>query len=59
MRVIPSLIFSLLAYFMTGLQRSVGQFFVFFVTIFMSSVFGSATCFFISATIPIFGKYIS
>jgi ATP-binding cassette subfamily G (WHITE) protein 2 len=58
MRVIPSIIFSLIAYFMTGLQRSAGQFFVFLSTIFMASVCGSAICFFISATIPVFGKFI-
>jgi ATP-binding cassette subfamily G (WHITE) protein 2 len=56
MRILPSIIFSLIAYFMTGLQRSAGQFFVFLITIFMASVFGSAICFFISATIPAFGK---
>ncbi|CAF0809871.1 unnamed protein product [Adineta ricciae] len=48
MCVVPSLIFSLIAYYMTGLQRSFGQFFVFLLMIFISSVFGSAT-------IPIFG----
>ncbi|CAF1339002.1 unnamed protein product [Rotaria sordida] len=54
MRVIPSIIFSLIGYFMTGLQRSVGQFFIFLLTIFMASIFGSAICFFISATIHTF-----
>ncbi|CAF4157474.1 unnamed protein product, partial [Adineta steineri] len=54
MRIIPSIVFSLIAYFMSGLQRSAGQFFVFLVTIFMSSVFGSAMCFFISACIKTF-----
>ncbi|CAF2629932.1 unnamed protein product [Rotaria sp. Silwood2] len=54
MRIIPSIVFSLIAYFMTGLQRSAGQFFVFFLTIFMASIFGSAICFFISATISTF-----
>ncbi|CAF4072859.1 unnamed protein product [Rotaria magnacalcarata] len=54
MRIIPSIIFSLIAYFMTGLQQSGGQFFVFLLTIFMASVFGSATCFFISAIIDMF-----
>ena len=56
MRVIPSILFSLIAYFMTGLQRSAGQFFVFLLTIFMASVFGSALCFFIAASIPVFSK---
>jgi hypothetical protein len=57
MRVIPSIVFSLIGYFMTGLQRTAGQFFVFLFTVFMASVFGSAICFFISAAIPVFGKY--
>ena len=57
MRVIPSIVFSLIGYFMTGLQRTAGQFFVVLITIFMASVFGSAICFFISAAIPVFGKY--
>ena len=56
MRIIPSIIFSLIAYFMTGLQRTAGQFFTFLITIFMASVFGSALCFFISAAIPVFSK---
>ena len=56
MRAVPSFVFSLLAYFMTGLQRTAEQFFTFLLTIFMSAVFGSATCLFISASVPIFGK---
>ena len=59
MRIIPSIVFSVIAYFLTGLQRSASQFLIFLVTIFMASVFGSATCFFISAAIPVFDKYIS
>ena len=58
MRVVPAVVFSLIAYFMTGLQRSAGQFFTFFVTVFMCSVFGLAVCFFIAATISVFCKFI-
>ena len=57
MRVIPSFIFSLIAYFMTSLQRSAPQFLIFLVTIFMISVFGSALCFFVAAAIPALSKY--
>jgi hypothetical protein len=57
MRVIPSFIFSIIAYFMIGLQRTGGQFFVFLLTIFMSTVFGSAMCFLAAACIPMFGKF--
>jgi ATP-binding cassette subfamily G (WHITE) protein 2 len=56
MRIVPSIVFSLIVYFMIGLQLSVHQFCIFLATIFMTSVFGSATCFFISAVIPVFGK---
>jgi ATP-binding cassette subfamily G (WHITE) protein 2 len=41
---------------MTGLQISVKQFFIFLLTIFITSMFASGMCFFIAATIPIFGK---
>jgi hypothetical protein len=57
MRAIPSIVFSIIAYFMTGLQRTVSQFFIFLLTIFMASVFGSAMCFFVSAWIPLFGEF--
>ncbi|CAF2045084.1 unnamed protein product [Rotaria magnacalcarata] len=48
LRALPSILFSLIAYFMIGLRRTVVQFFIFLVTIFMASVFGAAVCFFIS-----------
>ena len=57
MRVIPSILFSLIAYFMTGLQRSAAQFLIFLITIFMVSVFGSALCFFVAAAIPTLSTY--
>ncbi len=56
MRVIPSLVFSVICYLMTGLQRTFDKFIVFLLTIFMANVFGSAMCFFIAASIPVFGK---
>jgi hypothetical protein len=57
MRIIPSIIFSLLTYFMMGLQRNDGQFHVFLITILMISLFGSGLCFLVAATIPIFRKF--
>ncbi|CAF4248504.1 unnamed protein product [Adineta steineri] len=56
MRVIPSLVFSIICYFMTGLQRTTIKFLIFLLTIFMANVFGSAMCFFIAATIPVFSN---
>jgi len=44
---------------MTGLQRSADQFFVFLLTVFVSSVFGSSVGFFMSATIGSYGEFIS
>ncbi|CAF0761120.1 unnamed protein product [Rotaria sp. Silwood1] len=54
MRFIPSIIFSLITYFMTGFQISTNQFFIYLLTIFISTVFGSAICFFVASVIPIF-----
>jgi ATP-binding cassette subfamily G (WHITE) protein 2 len=56
MRAVPSLLFCSICYFMIGFQQTVGHFFVFLLTIFMANVFGSATCFFIAASMPIYGK---
>ncbi|CAF1203011.1 unnamed protein product [Adineta steineri] len=54
LRIIPSIIYSLIVYFMTGLQRTATKFFIFLLTIFLCSLFGSAICFFFSALIPMF-----
>ena len=56
MRVIPSVVFSLISYYMVGLQKTVAKFLVFLLTIFMANVFGSAICFFIAASMSVFGK---
>ncbi|CAF1991638.1 unnamed protein product [Rotaria magnacalcarata] len=54
MRVLPAVLFSVISYFMIGLTRTGGQFFIYLLTVFMTSLFGSALCFFIAATIPVF-----
>ncbi|CAF2615040.1 unnamed protein product [Rotaria sp. Silwood2] len=59
MRIIPSFIFSIITYPLTGFQRSIVRFFVFLVTIFVSSVYGSAVCFFVAACIPLFAVAIT
>jgi ATP-binding cassette subfamily G (WHITE) protein 2 len=56
MRVAPSLLFCSICYFMIGFQQTAGHFFVFLLTIFMANVFGSATCFFVAASMPVYGK---
>ena len=57
MRIIPSIIFSLLTYFLMGLQQGDGRFFVFLITVLMMTFFGSALCFLVAATIPTFRKF--
>ncbi|CAF1666801.1 unnamed protein product [Adineta ricciae] len=54
MRVIPSVVFSLISYYMVGLQKTVAKFLVFLLTIFMANVFGSAICFFTAASMSVF-----
>ncbi|CAF1634227.1 unnamed protein product [Adineta ricciae] len=54
MRLIPSVIFSVITYSMTGFQVSFSRFFTYLLTIFISTVFGSAICFFVASLIPIF-----
>jgi len=56
MRLIPSIIFSIITYFMAGFQLSADRFFIYLLTIFLSTVFGSSVCFFVASSIPIFGK---
>ncbi|CAM4819805.1 unnamed protein product [Rotaria magnacalcarata] len=53
-RVIVSIIFSLIVYFMTGLERDIGKFGVFLITIFMASLFGSSMCLLVAATVRLF-----
>lgn len=57
LRLPPSIIFSLLAYFLMGLQKIVSKFFIFLLTVFAISVFGSALCFFLATATSTFGKY--
>ena len=57
MRIFPSFVFTIITYPLAGFQRSIVRFLVFFLTIFVSSVFGSSLCFFIAACIPVFGNY--
>ncbi|CAF4888759.1 unnamed protein product [Rotaria sp. Silwood1] len=59
MRVIASFIFAIFAYRLTDFQRSINRFLIFFLTIFINSIFGSAVCFFISACIPVFAVVLT
>ncbi|CAF1570157.1 unnamed protein product [Rotaria magnacalcarata] len=56
LRVIPSMLFALITYFMTGFARTASQFFIFLLAIFIANMFGSAICFFAAASIGVFCK---
>lgn len=56
LRSIPSILFSLIAYFMIQFQRTVAKFFIFLLSIFSTAVCASSICFFISASVESFGK---
>jgi len=55
-RIIPSVLFSIIVYFMIGFQQLAEKFFIFLFCIFMSTLSGCALCFFASASVEVFGK---
>jgi ATP-binding cassette subfamily G (WHITE) protein 2 len=57
-RLIPSVLFSVIVYFLIGFQRTVAKFFIFLLDIFATSVCTSSTIFFISASVPNFGEIL-
>ncbi|CAF1382761.1 unnamed protein product [Rotaria sordida] len=54
LRSIPSVLFSLIAYFMIQFQQTVTKFFIFLLTIFMTAICSASICFFISASVESF-----
>jgi hypothetical protein len=54
--IVPSIIYSIITFFLTDLRRSVGQFFIFIITNLMAKIFGSAMCYFVAASTSAFGK---
>jgi len=55
MRIAPSIIFSVIAYFVTGFGRTVQQFAIFYLTILTTQVFGSSVGFFVAANTSVLG----
>lgn len=55
LRIIPSIIFSTIVYFMIGFQKAVVKFFIFYFAIFLTSICGAAICFLLSASVQVFG----
>ncbi|CAF1440836.1 unnamed protein product [Rotaria magnacalcarata] len=55
LRIIPSIIFSTIVYFMIGFQSSVAKFFIFYLAIFLTTTCGASICFLSSASVKVFG----
>ena len=55
LRLIPSVLFSTIVYFMIGFQQTVEKFFIFYFGIFCTTICGAAICFFFSASVQVFG----
>ena len=56
MRIIPSILFSVIVYFMIGFQVTAAKFFIFFLGIFATVICASSVCFFVSASVRLFGE---
>lgn len=55
LRLIPSILFSVIAYFMIGFQKTVEKYFIFLLGIYSTTICASSLCFFISASVRVFG----
>ena len=55
LRIIPSILFSTIVYFMIGFQRTTEKFFIFYFAIFSTTLCGAALCFLLSASVQVFG----
>lgn len=55
LRIVPSILFSTIVYFMIGFQQTVEKFFIFYFAVFSTTICGAALCFLISASVEVFG----
>ncbi|CAF3391299.1 unnamed protein product [Rotaria sp. Silwood1] len=55
LRTIPSVLFSVIAYFMIGFQQTFTKYFIFFFGILTTTLCSSSLCFVISASVQVFG----
>ncbi|CAF0933430.1 unnamed protein product [Rotaria sordida] len=53
--IIPSIIYIIITFFLTGLRQSIENFIIFFITNLMAKIFGSSMCYFIAASTSTFG----
>lgn len=56
LRSIPSIVFSLISYFMIQFQRAVAKYFIYQLAIFATAVCSASVCFFVSASVETIGK---
>jgi len=54
LRIIPLIAFSVISYFMVGLQMNVNKFFIFFLNLFLTNMAASGMGFVISASVRVF-----
>jgi ATP-binding cassette subfamily G (WHITE) protein 2 len=55
LRLIPSILFSIISYFMIGFQRTIEKYLIFLLGIYSTTICASSFCFFISASVRVFG----
>lgn len=56
LRLIPSILFSIISYFMIGFQRTLEKYLIFLLGVYMTGICSSSLCFFISASVQVFGQ---
>jgi len=58
LRLIPSIAFSFLSYFLIQFQQQIDKFFIYQLAIFSTAVCSASVCFFVSASVKTIGKFI-
>ncbi|CAF3299285.1 unnamed protein product [Rotaria socialis] len=53
--IIPSMIYTIITFFLTGLRQSIHHFFIFLITNLMAKIFGSAMCYCVAASTSTLG----
>lgn len=56
LRLFPSIVFSLISYFMIQFQRTIRKFLIYKLAIFATAVCSASVCFFVSASVETIGK---
>ena len=59
LRLVPSIVFSLISYFMIQFQRTIEKFLIYQLAIFATAVCSASVCFFVSASVTSIGEMIT